>query len=83
MDHVFGGQPVSFGDLGFSGLAAAKCPAFSKQLRPGCPVDSPVGPAPSQQRRICRIDDGIGMYFGDVISDNFKRHSGITTFIMK
>jgi hypothetical protein len=59
MDHVPGRQPIGFGDFGAAGLAAPQRAAFGQEIRPGGAMDRPVDAAPSQQRRICGVDDGV------------------------
>lgn len=49
MDYVLGRQPVSAGDLGIAGLAAAERAAFVKQFGPGRAVDGAVNATAPQQ----------------------------------
>ena len=66
MDHVPGLEPVSAGDLGRPGVAAAERPAFRQQLRPGRAMDRAVDPAAAEQRRVRRIHDGVDVERRDV-----------------
>jgi hypothetical protein len=49
MDHVFGRQPISTGDLGIAGGAAAKGAAFVQELRPGGTVDGAIDAPATEQ----------------------------------
>ena len=59
MDHMPGRQPITPGDFGIAGLAAAKRAAFGKQFRPGRAMDRAVDPAAAEQRGIGGVDDGV------------------------
>ncbi len=62
----FAGKPVAAGYLGRTGIAAAKAPAFGKQLRPGGAVDGAVNATAAEQRFVRRIDDGVDRKRRDV-----------------
>ena len=81
VDHILAGQPVSLGDLGIAGLAAAERPALGQQLWPRRAMDASIHTATTQQRFICRIDDGIHFHFCNIIANNFKRHGSIPQFL--
>jgi hypothetical protein len=72
MDHMSRREPVTFGDLGVAGLATVQRPAFGQQLGPGCIVDRTIDATPAQERRICRVDDGVNAQCGDVGNDDFE-----------
>ena len=59
MDYVPGGQPVTSGDLSFSGFATAKCAAFLQQFGSCCPMDGAVDPSAAQKRLVRRVDDRV------------------------
>ena len=66
VDDVLRRQPITAGDLGRSGGAAAERFAFLQQLASGGAVDRTIDPAAAQQRCVCRVDDGIDRERGDV-----------------
>lgn len=72
MDHVLGWQPVRAGDLGVTGIAAAKRAALVKQFRACRPVDGAVNAATTQQGGVSGIDDGINAERRNVGDDNFQ-----------
>jgi hypothetical protein len=72
MDHVPCWQEISFGDFGVARLAAVERAAFGQQLRPGCIMDRAIDAAPTKERRICRVDDGVNAQRGDVGNDDFQ-----------
>jgi hypothetical protein len=72
MDHMPGRQPVGFSDLGAAGLAAPQRTAFGQKLGAGGTMDRAVDATPSQQRRICGVDDGVNAQAGDVGDDDFQ-----------
>ena len=74
VDHVLGQQPITSGDLGVTGLAAAERTTFGQQFRPGRIVDRAVNPAAAKQRRIGGVDDGIDPQRRDIGDDDFKPH---------
>ena len=45
-----------------------------EQLRPRRPVDAAIHAASTQQRFLCRVDDGIHAHFRDIIANNDKWH---------
>jgi len=71
MDDMAGRQPVTFGDLGVAGGAAAQFAAFGQQLRAGGAMDRAVDTTTAQQRSVRRIDDGIDLECRDVGDDDF------------
>lgn len=50
VDHVSGGKPIAFGDLGIAGLAAVKHPAFGNEVRPRRPMYRAIDTAPAKER---------------------------------
>lgn len=71
MDHVFGRQPVSAGDLGIAGVAATERAAFVEQLRARGTVDGAINTAAAQQRRVGRVDDGVNAQCRNISDDDF------------
>src|SRR5262249_13370525 len=59
MDHVAGRQPVTTGDAGFTGRAAAERGAFGPELRPGCTMNGAIDAAATEERAVGRVDDRI------------------------
>ena len=74
VDDVAARQAVRAGDLGLAGSATAQRPALLEQLRPRRPVDAAINAASTQQRFLCRVDDGIHAHFRDIIANNDKWH---------
>jgi len=74
VDHILTGQPVSFGDLGLAGPAAAQRPALLEQLRSCRTMDAAIHAATAQQRFLRRVDDDVHAHFRDVIANNDKGH---------
>jgi hypothetical protein len=72
MDHMPHRKEISLGDLGVAGFAAAQLAAFGQQPRPGCIMDRTIDAAPAEQRRICRVDDGVNAQRGDVGNNDFQ-----------
>src|SRR5579862_1826810 len=59
-------QPITAGDLGGAGRAAAKRSAFDKQFRSGGAMDRAVDATAAEQAPIGGIDDGVDRKRGDV-----------------
>jgi hypothetical protein len=59
MNDIAGLELIPLGNFGIAGSTSAKSPAFSKKLRTGCPVDSPVHAATAEQAPVRGIDDDI------------------------
>ena len=72
MDDMPRWQPVSLGDLGVAGGAAAEGAALREQFRPGGAVDRAVDPAAAEQRLVRGVDDGINAERGDVGGDDLE-----------
>lgn len=49
MNHVFGRQPITAGDLGIAGVAATERATFLQQFGPRCAVDGAVDATATQQ----------------------------------
>jgi hypothetical protein len=75
MDDMFCRQLVAAGDPGVAGVAAAKCPAFIAQLRPGGTVDRAVDTAAAEQTPVRRIDDDVDIESRDVGDEDLKSGS--------
>jgi hypothetical protein len=52
-------KPVTLGNFGIAGRAAAKRAAFGEQLRSGGAMDCAIDASSTEQRGICGVDDGI------------------------
>ena len=72
MNHVSGRQPISFGDFGIAGIAAAQRAALGKQFGPRRPVDRAIDAAPAKERRIGGVDDGVNAESRDVGDDDLQ-----------
>ncbi len=72
VDHVFRRKPVSPGDLGVTGLAAVEHAALGHKLGTGGAMNGAIDPAPAQERRIGRVDDGVNAQRGDISDDDFQ-----------
>ena len=70
MDDVTGRQPVSFGDPGIAGGAAAEFAAFGQQFGTGGAMNRAVDTAAAQQRSVRRIDDGVALKGRNVGNDD-------------
>lgn len=57
VDHVIAGKLVGFGDLCFTGFAAAECDAFCQKSRTGSAVDGTVNSASAEKTLVCCIYD--------------------------
>jgi hypothetical protein len=75
MDDMPRRQPIAAGDLGHTGVGAAKCPALIAQLRPGGTVDRAVDTATAEQTPVRRIDDDIDIECRDVGDEDLKSGS--------
>ena len=67
VNDPLGGQPVSPGDLGLTGRAAAQRATLLAQFGPGRPVNSSIYAAPAEQRAVGRVDDSIDALASDVV----------------
>ena len=74
VDDVLCRQIVAGCDLGISRFAAAERHAFGEQSRSCRTVNGTVDTASSQKGRIRGVDDGVNLHFGDILSDEQKRH---------
>ena len=68
-------QPIAPGDLGVAGIAAMECAALREQFRPRRAMDRAIDAAPTEERRIRRVDDGVNAQCGDVGNDDFQPRS--------
>ena len=76
-----GRQPVAFGNLCLAGFTAAEGAAFRQQFRTRGAVNGAVHTAAAQQGTVGRVDDGVHLHFGDIISDNFEGHEDSLSFL--
>ena len=72
MDDVLCLQPVALGDLCFAGAAAVQGAALGKQLRPCCPVNSPIHATAAQQAAVGCIHDAVTVQLGNVSLHDFQ-----------
>jgi hypothetical protein len=72
VDNMFRSEPVSAGNLGIAGLAAAKHATFVEQLRSRRPVDGTIDAATAQERRIGGVDDSVNAQGRNVSDDDFE-----------
>jgi hypothetical protein len=79
VDHMAGAEPISSGDPGVAGRAAAQCAALRKQFRPGRAMDGSVDAAAAKQRRIGGVDDGVDIQRRDVGDDDVQRRRADVT----
>ena len=71
MDHMTRRQAITGGDLGAAGLTAPEPAAFGQKRRPGRPMDRAIDTTTTEQRRICRVDDGVNVQRRDIGDDDF------------
>ena len=72
VNHMLGRQAIASGDLGVACLAAVEHAALGHELRPRGTMDRAIDAAAAEQRRICRVDDGVNAQAGDVGNDDFQ-----------
>jgi hypothetical protein len=72
MDHMPRRQPITPGDFGAAGFAAAERAAFCQQLRSRRAVDGAIDATAAEQRRVGGVDNGIDAQAGDVGDDDFQ-----------
>lgn len=72
VDDVPGLEAIALGDLGVTGLAAVQHTAFGKQFGAGGTMDRAVNPAPTKQRRIGGVDDGVNAQCGDIDNNDVQ-----------
>ena len=72
VDHVSCREPVTLGDLGVTSLAAVKHPARGDKVRPRSAMNRAIDAAPTKERRIRGVDDGVNAQGGDVGNDDLE-----------
>jgi hypothetical protein len=72
MNDMPGRKPVTFGDFGIAGGAAAEAAAFGQKLRSGGAMDGAIDAAAAEQRFIGGVDDGVNAQGGDVGGDDLE-----------
>ena len=72
MDHEAGREVEPAGGLGVTERAAAELPAGLEQPGAGGPVDGAVDAAPTEERRVGRVDDGVDVLGGDVAEHDLE-----------
>jgi hypothetical protein len=75
MDDELGGEPVPFGELGFTGLAAAQESAFVDQVWTSGAMYRPIDATATQQGGIRGVDDGVHREGRNVRSRGVNLHS--------
>src|SRR5262245_34972685 len=79
MDHVTRLQPITSGDLGLAGRAAAERAALGQKLRSGGTVNGAVDATAAQKAFVRGIDDGIDVEACDVAFDDVDAWHGLTS----
>jgi hypothetical protein len=72
MNHIPRRQPITAGDFGVAGFAAAERAAFGEELRSRGAMDCTIDAAAAEQRRIRRIRDRVNAKRRDVGDDDFQ-----------
>src|SRR5215831_5078878 len=72
MDHMTGLQPVTPGDLGAAGVAAAERFAFRQQLWPRRAMNGAIHTTAAEQAAIGGIHNGVDIKRGDVGDNNVE-----------
>ena len=60
------------GDLGVTRLAAVEHAALGHELRPRSTMDRAIDAAPTKERRIRGVDNGVNAQCGDIGNDDFQ-----------
>jgi hypothetical protein len=77
VDHPTGGQVEAGRRLRLTYLAAAERPTELQKLRPCSPMDRPVDATPTEERRVRRIHDRVGIERRDVALHGTKNGHGV------
>ena len=75
MDNVFGWQVVGIGDSRLTDTNRRKGGALKVKSLASRSVNGKIDTALSDHFAIGRIDNGINLHFGYILSDNLKRHT--------
>ena len=68
-------KQVAAGQFRLPGSAASEDPTLVKEFGSRRPMDGPVHPAATEERRVCGVDDGVDLQGGDVGSDDLHGYS--------
>ena len=72
VNDPFGSKAISFGDLGFAGIASIERPAFFQKLGAGGAVNRSIDTSAAQETLIGGVDNRVHGKRGDIALNDFN-----------